>query len=405
MSSIKVILYTSKTLKNNEHPIMLRVIKDRKPKYISLKESCSKTLWNTKDNLPKKNHPLYNELVNKINKKKLEASRLILELDNNDKDYSAEQIRFKLKTAVISKKTVFEYFDEIIKRLENSGRIGYANIFQSTKNNFKTFRKDKDLDFIELSATMILKYEEDCYLRNVKMNSVFVYLRTFKTLVNYARKESLIKQEFDPFKDISFTKFRRIKTAKRAISKEDIQKISKLKFENGTSLFNSKNYFLFSYYCRGINFIDMAFLKWENINHGRLTYIRKKTKENFTIEILKPALNILKFYQKKYLPSKLNYVFPILNEKYETAKSIDGRIDRILKTVNSDLKEIAKATKIDIKLTTYVARHSFATNLKKAGISTSVISEALGHESEKTTQIYLESFGNSILDEASKSLL
>jgi site-specific recombinase XerD len=405
MASIKAVLYTSKTLNNGEHPIMLRVIKDRKPKYISLHMSCSKDLWDSDENLPKKKHPLYKEMVISIAKKKLEANKLVLDLSNDEKDVSAEEIRSKLKTSVVNKKTVFQYFDEVIARLKATNRLGYAGIFKSTKNSLVTFRNGKDFQFSDITTSFLTKYEDAFYVRGVAPNSVFVFLRTFKTLVNYARKDSIVKSDFDPFKELNFTKFRRIRTKKRAVSKEDIQKIEKLKIKDDQGLLNARNYFLFSYYNRGINFIDIAYLKWDDVKNGRLVYTRRKTKEDFTIALLPPAIKILDYYKKLTFEDNDSYIFPILSATYKTPQSIRNRLVKMLRIVNQDLKAVGEKAKISEKLTTYVARHSFATNLKKSGISTSVISEAMGHDSEKTTKIYLDSFANDILDEASKALL
>lgn len=405
MSSSKVVLFTSKKLKNGEHPIMLRVIKDRKPKYLSIGASCSKEMWDEKENLPKKKHKLFNELKVLIDKKQFQASKLLLSLNSDDKDYSAEEVKHKLIRRNNHKKTVFTYFGEIVTRLEQANRIGYSNIFQSTKKSLEKFRGGKDFSFSDVNTAFLVKYEDFLSGREVSPNGIFVYMRTFKTLINYAKRDNVVLEDFDPFKEFSFTKYRRIKTKKRAISKEQIQKFIDQNFEPETSLFHSKNYFLFSYYNRGINFIDMAFLKWENIKNGRLDYVRRKSKERFTIGMLEPAIKILEYYRKNYYESEDGYIFPILNKTHITARGIDNRIDKVLKTVNKDLKTIAKEAKIDEKLTTYVARHSYATIMKRSGISTSIISEAMGHESEKTTQIYLDTFENHVLDEASKIIL
>jgi site-specific recombinase XerD len=367
--------------------------------------SCSKDLWDSDENLPKKKHPLYKEMVISIAKKKLEANKLVLDLSNDEKDVSAEEIRSKLKTSVVNKKTVFQYFDEVIARLKATNRLGYAGIFKSTKNSLVTFRNGKDFQFSDITTSFLTKYEDAFYVRGVAPNSVFVFLRTFKTLVNYARKDSIVKSDFDPFKELNFTKFRRIRTKKRAVSKEDIQKIEKLKIKDDQGLLNARNYFLFSYYNRGINFIDIAYLKWDDVKNGRLVYTRRKTKEDFTIALLPPAIKILDYYKKLTFEDNDSYIFPILSATYKTPQSIRNRLVKMLRIVNQDLKAVGEKAKISEKLTTYVARHSFATNLKKSGISTSVISEAMGHDSEKTTKIYLDSFANDILDEASKALL
>jgi site-specific recombinase XerD len=404
MASIKVVLFTSKTLSNGEHPILLRVIQNRKISYISIGASSTKALWDKEDNLPKKKHPLYKRLLVLIDSKRIEANKLQIELETDNIDLSAKEIKRKLKKTTNSK-SVFKYFNDTIENLEKQNRIGYSHVFQSTKNSLVKFCNGKELEFNDISATFLAKYEEGFLNRGVSLNTVFIFMRTLKTLLNNARKENIIKETFNPFKEISFSKYRRIKTKKRAITKEQMRAIAALKYEPETSLFHAKNYFLFSFYNRGINFIDMAFLKWEGIKNNRLIYTRRKTKEQYTMGMLAPAIDILKYYKEIYYDGENSYVFPILNSNHKTAKSIDDRIHRMLKIVNADLKEIAKKAKIDEKLTTYVARHSYATIMKRSGISTAIISESMGHDSEKTTQIYLDSFESKVLDEANKAIL
>ena len=122
---------------------------------------------------------------------------------------------------------------------------------------------------------------------------------------------------------MNFTKFRRIRTKKRAISKEDIMKIERLELIENSSLLNVKNYFLFSYYCMGINFIDIANLKWENIKNERLEYTRLKTKEDFSVALMLPAIKILDYYKKLAFDENNTYIFPILSNIYKTPQSIE----------------------------------------------------------------------------------
>ena len=178
-----------------------------------------------------------------------------------------------------------------------------------------------------------------------------------------------------------------------------------LETEPDTPVHHAKNYFLFSYYCRGINFSDIAFLKWQNIEGERMNYVRKKTGEGFNMKLVAPAQAIIDYYKQEFFQTRDGYVFPILFDRHKTATSIDNRIDKMLKVVNKALKEIGAKCEISTPLTTYVARHSFATNMKRNGVSVSVISEALGHDSEKTTKIYLDSFENDALDSAVEMLV
>lgn len=404
MASVKVLLITWKVLKNGENPILLRVIKDRKQKYVSTGKSCSPNLWDEAKGLPKKKHPLYTELCVLINKKILEANKLIMSLETEDQNFSAPELQHKLKKKS-SNKTIFAYFDEVLSRLEQERRIGYANIFKSTRNSLSNYTGTENIRFNEVHYKFITEWERGLTEKGVSLNAIFVYHRTFKTLLNYAKKDGLVKAEYNPYAEISFSKFRRIKTQKRAISKEQIQRIAELEFSPETSLFDAKNYFLFSYLNRGINFVDMAFLKWTDFREDRFTYVRRKTKERFNIGLIDQSKAILEHYRPFRSPENGDFVFPILSNKYETPRSIDNRLDRVIKIVNDDLKKIGEKAGIEEKLTTYVARHSYATVLKKSGVSTSIISEAMGHDSEKTTQIYLDSFENSTLDDLANNLL
>ena len=163
---------------------------------------------------------------------------------------------------------------------------------------------------------------------------------------------------------------------------------------------------MFSYYCRGINFIDMAHLQWENIQGGRLLYTRKKTKELFSISLLEPAQALLDYYRSAPVPGQQEYIFPILQAAtHRTPVQIDNRINKVNHQVNQSLKLIGKQLGIDEKLTTYVARHSYATVLKREGIPIALISELMGHDSEQTTKIYLQGFGDDLLDTASRSVI
>lgn len=405
MASAKVVLFTSKTLSNGAHPIMLRLIHNRQTKYFYLNASCHPDFWDEETKMPKRKHPHFRELSVLIDTKRLEAQKLIIDLESDGGDYSLEELCKRLSADKRrNQTTVLQYFDEVIERLRKGERLGYAAVFVSTRNYLSKFRGGKDFTFPDITTSFIVRFDEYLSMSGMKPNSVFVPMRTFKTLVNSARKEDLVKEDFNPFKDFSFTKYRRDKPHKRAILREEIRKIEHLELTPGTQLYLARDYFIFIYYCAGINFIDLAYLKKENIRDNRLIYIRRKTKEMINVVLLPPAQQILSYYQEQHSNSE-GYLFPILNETHASAESKDYRIDKVLKQVNKALKTLAEQAGIAINLTTYVARHSFATNMKSSGVSTAIISQALGHESERTTQIYLDSFGNTIMDEAMKSIL
>lgn len=401
MSSVKIILKKGKILKNGEHPIMLRVINNRKASYSNIGATSSAKNWDDKNNLPKRSHPLYSELLVLIDKKRTEANKFLLKIETEDLEYNSFEIRDRIKKKPTKNKIhVLQYFDLLIDRLDEANRIGYADAFRYTRNSIRNFKNGKDFYFSEVDGSFLMRYEAYLNSRDLAPNSIFLYLRTFKTLINYARKDDFVSADYNPFSDIDFTKYRNIKTKKRALSKGDMTKILDLNLQPDDALFHYWNYFRFSYLCWGINFIDMAHLKWENFLGNTLHYTRRKTGDVFSIQPHPLALEILRYYKQAKLNPKSDYIFPIFNETHESAKSKDYRYKKIRKQYNNALKEIGEIVGLPEKLTTYVARHTFAHSLKTNGTPMTIIKETLGHESERMTEVYTSQLDTSILSEA-----
>lgn len=206
---------------------------------------------------------------------------------------------------------------------------------------------------------------------------------------------------FDSFKVSKFS----AKTKKRAITKDDIKKIMRLNLDHKCFLMQlSRDIFVFSYLHGGINLTDIANLKYNNIQSNRIEYVRQKTGQDIAIPLFGVGEEIINKY--RLVEPNSAYIFPILNDKtHKSAQQKYNRIHKYTGHINKYLKTIGELAKIDTTLTTYVARHTYATVLKRSGVNTSIISESLGHSSEKITQIYLDSFENSQIDEAMKNLL
>jgi len=401
MASIKVLLYTSKILKNGEHPIMIRLIKDRKMKYISVGHNCSLDLWDEKKDRPKRKHPNYRELEINIELKLGEAKKLLLNLENEQQDFTINDFEKKYRNQ--HKSTSFYiYLDELIENLKKTNRVSYANSHKDLERLMRKFQV-QDFGFAQINVPFLRKLEQFMREKGMKENTLGVYFRTLRATYKKAIADGYVKKENYPFDEFKVSKLKS-STSKRAIRKEEVQKIANLVLEEGTRLFDSRNFFLFSFYCAGMNFIDVSMLQWQNITPTfSLEYERSKTGHKFNIKLLPPAVTILEYY-RPYRSN--NYIFPYLDKtKHTTPLSIDNRLNKCIQQVNQDLKELAKRAGIDTKLTTYVARHTFATTLKRQGVSTSMISELMGHQNESITQTYLDAFDNQELYEATLNLL
>ena len=220
-----------------------------------------------------------------------------------------------------------------------------------------------------------------------------------RAVYNIAIEQNAVKAENYPFRKYKVSRLHE-ETAKRSLSKSDVERIIAYKSTNRYMRFPI-DIFAFTYYCGGINFIDIANLTPANIIEGKLVYKRHKTSKLIKIPLQPQAVELIKKYQRNNSP----YLFPILSDFHETEIQKSNRIHKVISKVNKRLKEIGEELGLPLTLTTYVARHSQATVMKKAGVSTAVIREIMGHSSERVTQIYLDSFDNEQIDNAMKNLL
>lgn len=400
MAKAKVVLYKQKKLKNGEHPIIISITHNYKRKRFSLGVSASLGDWNEDFllvNPNAKNAARKNKLIQTSFGR---VERIIEKLEEEGRafDFAEFEIRFK----GIEPEGVFSYFEKRIETLNKTGKIGNAIVYKDFYNALLKFAGNPNLSFHEINFKFLKEWEESFKEREVKENSISTYMRTLRALFNRAIKDKSCPSEIYPFKEYKISSLKN-ETAKRAISREEIKKITTFKCDPNTSQEMSKHIFLFSFYNMGMNFTDIVQLKWENIKNGRIVYTRSKTKKSFSIKIVPPVLEILDRYQKTKGNSE--YIFPILTHSNNTPLKIKTRTKSGLKTLNKHLKLIAQELSIESKLTSYVARHSWATILKRQGISTSIISEGLGHSNERITQVYLDSFEKEVLDEVNELLI
>jgi len=405
-ATINVICYKSKKLSNDESPLMLRVTKDGKRKYVSLGISVNPDHWDFQKNKPKVNCPNKDLILNIIDKKTMEYRKQLLEFQNIEKDFSAQKLVDTVNKP-LKRKSVETVFLEFIQDLKNEKRIGNANFYKFALNSLKTFNNGTmEIPFTEIDINWLKKYESWMRSNGNSTNTMGVRFRALRAIYNLAIQQHIVKREYYPFDEFKVSKLRE-STNKRAISKETIQKIINFDVKEITNFYTplialSKDVFVFSYLCCGINFIDIAYLKHSNIKGDRLVYSRHKTGKVINFPLQPHAIELI----KKYNNPSSDYLFPILNEKVHiTEWQQHYRIQKIIKKVNKWLKTIAEKIGIETNLTSYVARHSYATVLKRSGVNVALISETLGHSDLKTTQIYLDSFENSQIDEAMKNLL
>lgn len=377
---------------------MLRVTKDRKRKYVSLGISVNPEHWDFSKNQPKAECPNREYIELLIADKLKEYSAKIVELKATNQEFTSTTLVEKVCVNRVNRKTVGDLFREYISSLTASGRKSYALSIKQLYNSLIEFNGHLDIPFSEMDIVWLRRYEAFLRRKGLAENTIGIRFRTLRSIYNVAIEEDAVSAELYPFKKLKVSKLHQ-ETAKRALSKEDIERVLSYKSTNRYMRFPI-DIFAFTYYCGGINFVDIAHLTKANITDGRLIYKRQKTKKLIKIPLQPQAVALI----EKYSNDESQYLFPILSDFHKTDIQQANRIHKVISKVNERLKQIGKALNLPIALTTYVARHSQATVMKRAGVSTAVIREIMGHSSERVTQIYLDSFDNEQVDNALKSL-
>lgn len=408
-TSISVVLYKLKQLSNGTFPLMIRLTKNRKLKYINLKVSLSPEHWDTEKCKPKRNCPNRAQVEKLIRHKVEELQNQVMAFKADEKEYTLHTLIDKTSKST-SRATVGEYLNSYIEKLQSANRIGNADTFIHLRTALTKCFGCLDFYFGELDISR-LKDLENWFRQTAHLsaNSIGIRFRSLRALYNQAIEDGIVKQDSYPFDSFKVSQFNE-DTAKRALTKEQIHLIIELDVRLRTKyptpfMQLSKDLFLFSYLGCGINLTDMLHLRYRDVFDGRVTYHRQKTGKLISFYLQPMAMDILrKYYQEEHSPD--DYIFPVLKRNVHiTATQQYSRVKRVTRRINRYLKVIGEHLNLPIPITTYVARHSYATVLKRSGVSTSIISESLGHSSEKITQIYLDSFENSQIDETMKNLL
>lgn len=405
-ATISVICFKSKTLANGEHPLMLRITKDRKRTMKSLGVSVHPSNWDFDRNEPKPKCPDRKYIQQIILKVKSEYQTRLLEKAARDEDYTAETLVKEQTREQIQSETVESFYLRTVEQLKREGAVGNAYAYLNSYNVLKSFNADKPLSYTfgQIDEAFLSAFEGWMRSKGNKETTLSFQMRTLRAMFNRAIKAKIVSWEKNPFNEYKISKFN-TRTPKRALSKADMMKIIDADCSQGKEIEQfAHDIFVFSYLCGGISFVDIANLTPTNIVDGRLIYHRQKTHGAINVPLSEKAKAIIAKYDSHC--EQAGYLFPILDERVHiTPLQKKNRVHKMCSRVNVALRDVAKRLKIKATVTTYVARHSFATVLKKSGVNIGIISEALGHHSLKTTQIYLDSFENSQIDAAMQHLL
>ena len=401
-TNIKLSLDTRRQKRDASYPVILRLTHFRKTTSISLGQSVQKEFWDNKNEKIKrafKGTSSVSKLNNQLLKEKTRAVDIINDLHEKDElNYlSILQLKSKIvKTASFD--SFFEFSKSIVLELRKAERFGNANTYYAVIKVLEKFTDGNDIKFNEINYDFLKRFESWHFSRGNSINGLSAYMRTIKAILNRAIKADVISLDAYPF---THYRIKTTPTEKRALDIKSIKAIMLLNLQETDNLFHYRNYFLSSYMLYGISFMDLAFLKVENIVDNRIKFQRRKTSKPYDINITPQLKEILSFYLRD--KEKSDFIFPIVKREVFELQYKDVLWAR--KRYNKGLKEIAKNCNIEQRLTSYVSRHSFATQAMLQDVPLQAISAMLGHNRLSTTQIYLKSLPSEILDSYNKKLV
>ena len=399
MASIKV-KYRPSTASGKEGSIYYQIIHGRIVRQIKTEYRLFDTEWNKDTSsvriIPEIGESRKNYLHEVAEHIDWDTRRLKAIVAQCDKQggYSADNIVEKYNRQA-GEQSLFCFMQGIIGQLKQLGKVRTSETYTAALASFMKFREGQDILLCEIDSNIVMLYEAWLKSKGVCPNTTSFYMRILRAVYNRAVEKDLTEQKH-PFKHV-YTGIG--KTVKRAIPLKTIKHIKELDLTLKPHLEYARDMFLFSFYTRGMSFIDMAYLKKSDLKNGIITYRRRKTGQQLTIKWEKCMEDIIAKYGTN---TATHYLLPII-----TSPCSDERTQyrNAICRINVALKEVARLAGLHIPLTMHVARHCWASVAKSKNIPLSVISEGMGHDSEETTRIYLASLDTSVVDKANSLIL
>ena len=400
MASVKV-KFRPSSVNDKEGSIYYQVIHNRAVRQITADLYVHESEWDNKKSAVKisewassDRRQYLQSVTERIQWDTKRLKAIIAFLDKQNKDYTTDDIVGKFN-ATTNEQSLSGFMQDIIGQLKRLNRIRTSETYAATLSCFMKFRDGQDILLCEIDGDTIMLYEAWLKTNGNCPNTTSFYMRILRAVYNRAVEKELTEQRH-PFKHV-YTGID--KTVKRAVPLKTIKRIKELDLTLKPHLDYARDMFLFSFYTRGMSFIDMAYLKKSDLKNGILTYRRRKTGQQLTIKWEKCMEEIVTKYEDR---SATQYLLPIIISPFANERV---QYRNALCRVNTALKEVARLVNISIPLTMYCARHGWASIAKSKNIPLSVISEGMGHDSEETTRIYLSSLDTSVVDRANSLIL
>jgi len=398
MKSVPIVaiwLDNRRTKNGNLFPVKIRITHNRKRYYYPTGVNLSEVDFNKAvSNNPGAKFTKVHQHLYSLQKEAIEAIFEIIE--NKKAHFTIELFEKILKLNDPQYRDVFKCFERKIEKSKLEGRIKTSECCRSAYQSFKEFTGNEALSFYEVDKLFLDNYESFMLANKKSLGTIGAYTRELRTVFNEAIDNQIINGDIYPFGNNKY-QIPGVTNIKRALRSHELVKLIEYMADDNYWEQLAKNYFLFSLYCQGMNMKDIANLKYGDIEKDTFSFVREKTKRTkktgrriITVYLTEESKKIIALLGNQNR-SKDNYVFPILNKQLSPERK-EAVVAQHIKMVNKYLRIIGKKIGIENDITTQTARHSFATSLKRRGLSTETIQELIGHADKSTTQFYLDSF-------------
>lgn len=400
MATVKAVLNKDRIKKQGDYALVIQIIHKRTKRVIYTPYKLQELEFNAViqkavyTNGVRYTHKQIKEINQFVEIKKREIEKIIDHIATHNRNFTAEDVITKYRLDQ-SDKYLVTFMEHHIAKKESQGKIGTSRAFRSTLRSLKKYIGSREVEFIDIDHHFVKGYEEFLHDRKIRQNTIGFYLRNFRAIYNLAFDSGIEMGSGNAFRKV---KIKTVKTLKRALKQDIVEKIALMDLSNNLELDKARDLFMFSFYTRGMSFVDIIHLKHTDIIDRVIRYCRRKTGQYMEIAVTAPLQKLLDKYK-----TDETYVLPFINESnhptlYQRYLTTYGMLYR-------NLNRLKKMLKLSTPLTTYVARHSWATIAKEHGTSTTIISEGLGHTSEKTTRIYLKDFDRSVIDRVNEKIV
>lgn len=397
MATIKL-KYRSSSVKGKDGSLFFQIIHQRLVRQVSTCLHISDEEWNAEDAsiiispatcMDRKKYLLSVKVSLAESQEKLQS--IISELDMKKSSYTANDVITAYKTS-LEITGIVSFTRRLIEEMTIIGKRSMVKRFEATLNSLLRYTDGSEVAWRNLTSTFVLGYEEFLIKRGLCRNSTSFYMRNLRAIVNRA-----VEQDYE----VPRNPFRHVymgvdKTVKRAVGLNVIRRIRDIDLTRHPSLDFARKVFMFAFYTRGMSFVDIAFLKKSDLNNGIITYSRRKTRQQLNVKVEPETRRLIDSFGK----NESSFLLPILTDNMD-----DKQYENTYCRINRNIQKVGKMLGLETKLTLYVARHAWASIAHANNVALSTICKAMGHDSEKTTIIYLQSLDTASVDRANSSII